>query len=187
RFGHKARGDYELLAALGRELGFATVHGEPVALPDGEVVSSTAVREAVARHDLSRAAAMLGRPFSVLGRVIEGQQLGRQLGFPTANIRVDHDSLLPFGIYAVRAEGVWGAASVGVRPTVERDGGQSVQPLLEVHLLDWSGSLYGRRMEVEFHHYVRPEWKFDSLDDLRAQIEQDCRDVREWAKANGAR
>ena len=218
RFGDRALGDFDMLARFGRELCFATVQGEPVKLPDGEVVSSTGVREALSRLDAARAAAMLTRPFSVLGRVVHGKQLGRELGFPTANIRMHHDTLLPLGIYAVRVRdaagnrlrlsggdaaaemadsaddhppslllpepGVWGAASIGIRPTVNDD--HTVAPLLEIHLLDWTGDLYGRRLDVEFHHYIRPEWKFASLDELKERIAHDCRDVTRWVAANGA-
>jgi len=141
----------------------------------GRVVSSTAIRRALERGDVEAAARGLGRFYAVSGAVIQGQRLGRTLGVPTANIALEPTSRLAHGVYAVRArfdgKTIPGVASFGVRPTVDNG-----PPLLEVHLLDFSGDLYGRDMEVEFVRRIREERKFDSLaslvDEMRRDIER---------------
>ncbi|MGP0106233.1 bifunctional riboflavin kinase/FAD synthetase [Rhodoblastus sp.] len=137
-----------------------------------EAVSSTATREALERGDVRGAAALLGHPWSLTGMVIHGAKLGRQLGFPTANIAVDASCRLRHAIYAVEIDldgrRLKGVASFGRRPTVD-DG----PPLLEVYLFDFSDDIYGRAIEVFFVDFLRPEEKFESLDALIAQIRQD--------------
>lgn len=162
---------------LGRHHDFA-VYGVPPVRIDGEVVSSTLIREAVSTGDLARAASFLGREYSVFGPVVEGQHLGRQLGFPTANVAVENEQLPPPGVYAakVRVQGSWhpAAANLGVRPTVS----SSAELSLEVHLIDWSGNLYGQDIEVSFTRLLRKEMKFGSLDALKTQIARDVISAR---------
>jgi len=145
----------------------------------GVRVSSTAIRDALGTGNLARANALLGSPYALTGRVIKGAQLGRQLGYPTANMRLHRPKLPLSGIFAVRVQGVGagsvhqGVASLGTRPTV-----QGVEPLLEVHLFDYSGNLYGRRLTVEFVAKLRDEERFDSLDALTAQMHRDAAAAR---------
>jgi riboflavin kinase / FMN adenylyltransferase len=165
------------LMDLGQEHDFA-VYGVPPIRIDGEVVSSTEIREAVASADLKKAARLLGRPYSLFGRVAEGRKLGGQWGFPTANIAPEAELLPPFGVYAVKVQvdGEWlpGVANLGIRPTVEA----SAQPALEAHLFDWSGDLYGQDLEVRLEFRIRDERKFAAIEDLRVQIDSDAREAR---------
>lgn len=185
RFGHKRVGDVALLERMGAELGFVTRVMPPVLL-DGARVSATRVRGLLAAGEFAGAAPLLGRPFVIEGRVERGNQLGRTLGFPTANLALRARVSPVQGIFAVRvglgdAPCSWpGVASLGLRPTVN----QVVQPLLEVHLFDFDGDLYGRRMAVEFVAKLRDEEKFDGLDALTAQMHQDARRARELLGMN---
>ncbi|MBB5032983.1 bifunctional riboflavin kinase/FAD synthetase [Prosthecobacter vanneervenii] len=171
-FGRGREGNIHLLMELGQEHDFA-VYGVPPLKIDGQVVSSTLIREAVSNGDFARAATMLGRGYSVFGPVGEGQKLGRQLGFPTANVAVENELLPPLGVYAVEArigsEWLPAVANLGRRPTVAAD----ADPSLEVHLLNWSGDIYGKDMEVRFTRHLRSEMKFASLEELKAQIARD--------------
>jgi len=172
RFGRGREGDIGLMQQLGEELGFAVEVVESVEL-DGERVSSTRVRDALIAGDLDRAARLLGRPYTISGRVIPGKRLGRQLGYPTANVRPPGLRTPLGGIFAVRArveDGPWrgGVASLGHRPAV---GGKDV--LLEVHLFDFAGDLYGRRLETHFIAKLRDEQHFDGLEALVAQMRKD--------------
>ena len=171
-FGHRREGNIHLLMEMGQEHGFA-VYGVPPLKIDAQVVSSTLIREAVSCGDFQKAATLLGREYSVFGTVIEGQKLGRQLGFPTANVAIESEQLPPLGVYAVQArigtQWLPGVANLGRRPTVAAD----AEPSLEVHLLDWSGDLYGQDLEVRFTRRLRSEMKFSSLDELKAQIARD--------------
>jgi riboflavin kinase / FMN adenylyltransferase len=147
---------------------------------DAQRASSSAVREALADGDLRRAAALLGRPYAISGRVAHGDKLGRNLGFPTANIPLRHRPALS-GIFAVRVHGLGaapraGVASIGVRPTIKQDG----VPLLEVFLLDFDQSIYGRRVTVEFLHKLRDEEKYETLDALTRQIRVDVGRARDY-------
>ncbi|MEW6687791.1 MAG: bifunctional riboflavin kinase/FAD synthetase [Pseudomonadota bacterium] len=185
RFGAKRAGDYAMLEAAARRLGF-----EIEALPDiaheGERVSSSRVRAALAAGDLAAAARLLGRAYVMSGRVAHGDGLGAALGFPTANIVLRRKPPLA-GIFAVEAEleetrqVLRGAASVGRRPTVKENGA----PLLEVHLLDWREALYGRHLRVRFLAKLREEKKFDGLEALRAAIGRDVEQAREYFRKNG--
>ncbi|HEV7776247.1 MAG TPA: bifunctional riboflavin kinase/FAD synthetase [Luteibacter sp.] len=174
RFGHKRRGDFAMLEAMGAELGFSAHAMTPV-LVDGERVSSSKIRDLLARGAFAEATPLLGRPFVIEGHVEYGNQLGRTLGYPTANIHLRRRVSPIQGIFAVRVgvgEGPcsWpGVASLGVRPTVN----QVSEPLLETHLFDFSGDLYGRRIAVEFVAKLRDEEKFDDLDALTAQMHRD--------------
>lgn len=180
RFGHRRAGDVALLERMGGELGFVTRTMPPVLL-EGARVSATRVRGLLAAGEFSGAAQLLGRPFVIEGRVERGNQLGRTLGFPTANIHLRGRVSPVQGIYAVRvglgeAPCSWpGVASLGLRPTVN----QVAQPLLEVHLFDFEGDLYGRRMAVEFVAKLRDEQRFEGLPALTAQMLRDARQARE--------
>lgn len=179
RFGHRRAGDVAMLERLGETLGFAARTMAPVTLHD-ERVSATRVRELLAAGDFAAAAPLLGRPFVIEGKVEYGNQLGRTLGYPTANIHL-RERVSPIrGIFAVRVglgdgECAWpGVASLGVRPTVN----EVAEPLLEVHLFDFEGDLYGQRMAVEFVGKLRDEQKFDDLDALTVQMDRDATAAR---------
>jgi riboflavin kinase/FMN adenylyltransferase len=179
-FGRERSGDIHLLMDLGKAHGFG-VYGVPEVQIDGDVVSSTRIREAVRVGDFDRARRLLGRDYTVLGTVVKGRQLGRQIGFPTANIAVENEELPPSGVYAVKVhgsrfpvQGLQGVANLGVRPTVEAAGERA----LEVHLLDAECDLYGESLEVAFARKIRDEQKFGSLEELKAQIARDVVDAR---------
>jgi len=178
QFGQKRQGDCETLLRLGRDLGFGFTAVPKVADPAGVVYSSTRVRNSLMAGDARAAAAVLGRAFELEGRVEPGDQRGRQLGFPTANLQFG-DFLRPArGVYAVRAgldEGAkthWhdGVCNIGKRPTFDR--GDEV--VLEAHLFDFEGDLYGKHLRVQLIERLRGEQKFASLDALKTQIAQDC-------------
>jgi riboflavin kinase/FMN adenylyltransferase len=173
-FGHQREGNIHLLMELGQQHDFA-VYGVPPLKIDGDVVSSTIIREAVSKGDFAKAARFLGREHSVFGTVVEGQRLGRQLGFPTANVAVESEQLPPLGVYAVQARigTEWrpAVANLGRRPTVA----ENTDPTLEVHFPDWSGDLYGQELEVRFTRHLRPEMKFSGLEELKAQIQRDIK------------
>ncbi len=179
-FGRGRSGNVALLTDLGAKLGFVVEGVEGVSI-NGESVSSTAVRAAVQAGDLATAARLLGRPFSIFSTVIDGRRLGRTLGFPTANLRPESEQLPPTGVYAVRAtigeQEYRGVANIGVRPTVTNG---EAELLLEAHLFDFSGDLYGQDMEVFFLEFLRPEQKFPSLDALKAQIAEDSAAARKY-------
>ncbi|MGN6223650.1 bifunctional riboflavin kinase/FAD synthetase [Pseudoxanthomonas sp.] len=176
RFGHRRGGDLALLQAMGAELGFVANEIEAVRV-QGERVSSTRIREALKQGDFADAARLLGRPYAIGGRVVRGQQLGRTLGFPTANLRFPKTPALS-GIYATWVHGVTGdpwpsVSSFGTRPTVD-----GVEPLLEAHLFDFAGDLYGRHIEVEFVAKLRDELKFPDLPSLTEQMHRDAEQAR---------
>jgi riboflavin kinase/FMN adenylyltransferase len=174
KFGKGRAGDVGLLKRMG---GFE-VDGIPAVTIQGKPISSTAIRLAVARGDLALAEEALGRPYAVFGRVVPGRKLGRELGFPTANLETDGFQLPPDGVYAVLVrigeKAFAGVANLGVRPTVSRGD----KRMLEVHLLAFEGDLYGLEIEVEFLRFVREEKKFGSMEELRAQIGRDVAAVR---------
>ncbi len=187
RFGAKRAGDFALLEQTAQSHGFG-LEAMPEVKNAGERISSSAVREALLRGDLEQATAMLGRPYSISGRVGHGDRLGRKLGFPTANIRLPHRPPLA-GIFVVEVLGVastavagaperaWPAvASIGVRPTVK----EAALPLLEVHLFDFAAEIYGRRLEVKFLHKLRNEEKYPDLETLQAAIARDAANAREF-------
>ncbi|UQA59606.1 bifunctional riboflavin kinase/FAD synthetase [Polyangium aurulentum] len=191
RFGAGRAGDFEALAALGADLGFETRSHPLVGDDEGRPWSSTRAREAIARGDLTEAARILGRPHALSGVVVTGDQRGRQLGFPTANILDMREALPPLGVYAVlvdklAGEGVEGergarvlgrgVANLGVRPTVDPT---AAKPRLEVNLFDLDEDLYGARLRVHLAAWLRPEQRFSGLDALKAQIAEDARRARE--------
>ncbi|MEP9354545.1 bifunctional riboflavin kinase/FAD synthetase [Xanthobacter sp. KR7-65] len=184
-FGRGRAGSPAFLEEAGRRHGFAVKVVEPMR-DEGDAISSTAIRQALASGQVGHAAHMLGRPFTVSAEVIHGEKRGRTIGYPTANLALPQDLELAFGIYAVRvvcAAGPFdGVANYGRRPTFDNG-----RPLLEVHLFDFSGDLYGATLEVAFIAYLRPELKFDGLDALVAQIGADARQAREvLAQGDGA-
>ena len=178
RFGKGRAGDIETLRSLGDAFGYLAGEIEPVQL-DGERVSSTRIRAALQAGDFPGAARLLGRPYAIGNRVVRGRQLGRTLGFPTANLRFDGRTPPLSGIFATRVHGVgpqpWpSVSSFGTRPTVD-----GVEPLLEAHLFDFDGDLYGRRIEVEFVAKLREEEKFDTLPALVEQMRRDASQARD--------
>lgn len=152
--------------------------GLPQVSLDGERVSSTRVRAALAAGKLQEAADLLSRPYSISGKVVHGAKRGRQLGFPTANIHMRHERPALTGVYAVKLDGLASVANLGVRPTI----GGIPKLLLEVHILDFEGDLYDRHVHVEFLHKIRDEMKFDGLEALKAQIAADIVVARDFFK-----
>lgn len=177
RFGSRRAGDFVMLKQEAPRLGYE-VKALPSVIVDGIRVSSTAVRDALAAGDCARAGRYLGRPYSISGRVVRGDQLGRTLGYPTANVQLKHNRPPVEGIFAVEVQGadddenrmLRGAASLGVRPTVKASGAAAV---LEVYLFDFNKEIYGRHVRVKFLHKLRNEEKFSSLETLKRQIALD--------------
>ena len=182
RFGHRAAGDIETLRRLAAVRGFQVRVPEPVEWR-GDAVSSTRIRKAVEAGQLEEAAEMLGRRFSLLGMVTSGRQVGRELGFPTANIRLQEEARPPIGVYAVLGEidGELhqGAAYLGIRPTAN---GIDAEYLLEVHFFDIGLDLYGKTIEVFFLRHFRGDLRFDDFDALKQQIARDVDGVRHYFK-----
>ena len=181
RYGAQRAGDFAQLANSALALGF-----EADALPTvelaGERASSTAVRSALTAGDLAHAARLLGRPYSICGRVVQGDQLGRELGYPTANIQLKLNRPPLSGIFVVTLSGIQGrvlpgVASLGVRPTVKSAG---AAPVLEVHLFDFDADIYGQRVRVDFLHKLRDEAKYPDLPSLVAQIGRDVEDAKHY-------
>jgi riboflavin kinase/FMN adenylyltransferase len=177
RFGHRRRGDFVMLREAGAAHGFqvAAMHSFKV---DGLRVSSTAIREALLRDDLASAEKLLGRPYRMCGRVVHGDRRGHTVGFPTANIHLHRRSSAVNGVYAVEVFGLEreplaGVANVGSRPTVDGRGSR-----LEVHLLDYDRDIYGRYVHVDFLRKLRPERRFETLEELVAQIGRDTAEAR---------
>jgi riboflavin kinase/FMN adenylyltransferase len=197
-FGAKRAGDYAMLDAAGQaqppgvRFDVARMRSYEV---HGLRVSSSAVRDALAAGDMTQAAVLLGRPYSISGHVVHGRKLGRELGFRTLNVRFAHQRPAAMGIFVVQVHGltpdakpVVGVASLGVRPTVEQAG----RVLLETHCLDWPDSLgseggYGRCIQVDLLHKLHDELSYDSLDALREGIQRDEIDARAWLAAQGGR
>ena len=178
-FGHKRSGDVKLLQRLGAELKF-TVHGMAAVALDGQPVSSTRIREAVRAGDLDAASQMLGRAYSIAGQVVHGDQLGNQLGFPTANLDTAGLLLPPGGVYAahvdVGGKNYRAVLNIGHRPTLKSP---APELRVEIHLLDFAGVLYGQELEITFASQLRDEQKFASLDELKAQITRDIAAARQ--------
>jgi len=173
RFGKDRRGDIEMLARSGKENGFEAHFMQAVCV-QGERISSTRLREALSGGKMQLAEDLLGRPYSISGRVVKGQQLGRKLGYPTANISMQHRPCPVAGVFAIEVElsgydrPLPGVASIGKRPTV---GGQEL--LLEAHLFDFNANLYGQRIKVKLIEHLRGEAHFSSLDELTEKMQQD--------------
>jgi riboflavin kinase / FMN adenylyltransferase len=179
RFGHNRGGDVLFLRSEAEKRGFQ-LEAVPPVMFDGDRISSTRIRQAIHDGNLKEAARMLGRPYSISGIVEKGEQLGRTIGFPTANLPTADVQLPPGGVWAVRVTddtGVMrnGVANIGTRPTI--GGGKR---LLETHLFGFSGDLYGKHLDVRFEKHLREETKFPSLEALKAQIIQDADEARSF-------
>jgi riboflavin kinase/FMN adenylyltransferase len=178
-FGKGAKGNVALLRTLGSELGLQSRVVEPVA-DDGEVVSSSRIRQALRDGDPQLAAQWLTRPFAIRGIVEHGDKRGRTIGYPTANLAIDSYLRPKYGIYAVTGrilatgQVLHGAANIGIRPQFEPP-----KELLEPYFFDFSGDLYGQEIEVAFHHFLRGEARFDSLDALIERMDKDCAEARQ--------
>lgn len=184
RFGCDREGDFALLTSLSHTMGFGLSDNQTFEI-DGERVSSTRVRSALEAGDFAKAEALLGKPYCMSGKIVYGQQLGRQLGVPTANVRLRRYRSPLQGVFAVRVtfadgERFNGVANIGIRPSV--DG--AVKPLLEVHLFDFSRNVYGKHISVEFCLKLRNEQKFASLDALQAQLQQDIAAAKHYFAAH---
>ena len=168
-----------MLKKLGAKFNFEVVGVPPIKAND-EVVSSTAIRQAIEKGDFARAAAMLGREYTILGTVTHGDNLGKKIGFPTANLSAHSEQFPPNGVYAAVArmtDGMHlGVVNLGVRPTVASGKSERV---LEIHLFDFDRDIYGKDVEVRFVKFLRPEKKFESVDALVAQIRRDVDQARE--------
>lgn len=171
RFGKGRLGDVTMLSAMAAERGIGISCLAPVMM-HGERISSTRIRQAIRDGNLTAAASMIGRPYTVEGRVVDGKKLGRTIGFPTANLEVGDEQLPPDGVWSVRARlgerRLAGVANLGLRPTVDGENRS-----LEVHLFDFAEDIYGRLLEIEFVVHLRGERKFASIDELKAQIARD--------------
>lgn len=182
-FGKNRRGDLKLLNEFGARFDFGVVGIPPVTV-NGELVSSTAIRQAVEAGDLAKAARMLGREYTILGSVVSGDNRGKKIGFPTANLSAHNEQFPPDGVYFAQAklDGVMypGVVNLGYRPTVET--GKS-ERILEIHLFDFERDIYGKDLEVRFIRYLRPEKKFESVEALARQIDLDVKQARELSAA----
>lgn len=178
RFGRGREGDFAMLVEAGKQFGFSVVNTASFRLADCRI-SSTAIRQALAEHDFTLAQQMLGRPFSIKGRVVHGQKKGRTIGFPTANVNLKRAKPPVIGVYAVSidicGEYYQGVANIGARPTVSGE-----DALLEVHIFDFSGDLYGQVIEVNVLHRLRGIQKFATFAELKTQIEQDALAARTY-------
>jgi riboflavin kinase/FMN adenylyltransferase len=193
RFGHGRVGTAADLQAIAAANGIKVTIA-PLKNLNGERISSSAIRQALQEGDLQLSNRLLGRSYSLIGKVSQGQQLGRKLGFPTANLQLPSEKFLPrLGVYAVKvhilrdgdaehpltSEALAGVMNIGYRPTVD-----GTTQVVEVHLLDWSGDLYGQTLVVSLEKFLRPEQKFASLDDLKTQIKRDCESARAFLTRN---
>ncbi len=185
RFGRNRAGEAKDLEAIAANYNIEVTIVPLYSCENGERISSSIIRQALEQGDLKKSNRLLGRPYSLVGQVVKGQQLGRTLGFPTANLQLPPQKFLPsFGVYAVEVyvsqqkqpQAIFsgdrlhlGVMNIGCRPTLNGS-----QPTVEVHLLDWSGDLYGRTLTVHLIEFLRPEEKFASLDLLKARINEDC-------------
>ena len=182
-FGKNRQGNFAFLQENAARYGF-TVDETETLLDHGERVSSTRIRHCIDAGDFEKAAALLGRPYSLGGRVAHGQKLGRKLGYPTINIKMGDKTLIVKGIFAVRVKGIdnrvlEGVASIGTRPTVA-----GVDTILEVYILNFDQDVYGNSVEVEFLHKIRDEEKFDSLEELKQNIGRDTENAIAYFERN---
>lgn len=183
-FGRERDGNFSVLKKFCDDYGLSAIQVDPVVdEASGEVISSTRIRKLILAGKMREAEALLGRPYSIVAKVVHGDGRGAKLGFPTANMETENELIPAVGVYAVRVRAgskSWpGAMNIGFRPTV--DVVAKSEPVLEVHLLDFSGDLSGRSLEVEFQARLRDEKKFSGIEELRAQITKDVEAVREMA------
>lgn len=182
RFGHDGKGDYNLLKKAGDADSFTVESTSTIQSIDGGRVSSSRIRDLLQSADFITAEKLLGRPYSISGKVGYGQQLASRLGVPTANVELHRLRAAMSGVYAtearVQGEQTWwpAVANVGTRPTIN----DRTKAILEVHMLGYDGKLYGRRITVRFRHKIRDEQKFDSIDDLKTQIYKDIDYAKQW-------
>ncbi len=179
RFGKNRSGNFQFLLDAGQKFGFS-VQNTDTLLIDGARVSSTRIRDCIQSDDFNQAAKLLGRPYTLSGKIAHGKKLGRELGFPTINIKMGDKTLIVKGIFAVSVKGIDnrvlpGVASIGTRPTVN-----GVDTILEVFILDFDQDVYGYSVDVEFLHKIRDEEKFDSLEELGLHIEKDTVKARQY-------
>jgi riboflavin kinase/FMN adenylyltransferase len=179
RFGKNRSGNFQFLLDAGQKFGFSVQNTETLII-DGARVSSTRIRDCIRRDDFDQAAKLLGRPYTLSGKIAHGKKLGRELGFPTINIKMGDKTLIVKGIFAVSVKGIDnrvlpGVASIGTRPTVN-----GVDTILEVFILDFDQDVYGYSVDVEFLHKIRDEEKFDSLKELGLHIEKDTVKARQY-------
>ncbi|MAF49324.1 MAG: riboflavin biosynthesis protein RibF [Rhodospirillaceae bacterium] len=180
-FGHKRLGTADYLAARGAEMGFGTESISEVRDDSGEIISSTRIRQYLFDARPADAGRLLGHPYEIEGRVAHGDERGRHIGFPTANIELDSNMRPALGVYAIRAgidsgaDTVWhdGVANLGYRPTFDGE-----RPVLEAHLFDFDQDIYGKHLRVALIDFLRAERKFDGIDALKAQIKKDCQEAR---------
>ncbi|MBX7157853.1 MAG: bifunctional riboflavin kinase/FAD synthetase [Verrucomicrobiae bacterium] len=175
-FGYQRMGNAKLLEKLGQRYHFDVLELSPV-IEDNETISSTRIRQAVRDGNLHQAALLLGRPFSLFGKVVKGQGLGEQLQFPTANLDLEGEKLPPFGVYAARCQvqnqTYQAAVNIGIRPTFN-----SNTPTVEAHLLNFTGDLYGKDIEIFLLKKIRDEKKFSGVEDLKQQIKKDIEQIK---------
>lgn len=178
KFGKARAGDFDYLQQAGKSFGFDVINTDSFRLHDSRI-SSSAIRDLLAQDKLEEVTHMLGRPFSITGKVVHGQKKGRTIGFPTANVLLKRHKSPVQGVFAVtvKVADQWfnGVANIGNRPTVDGE-----KPLLEVHIFDFAEDLYGKFIEVDLHFKIRQERKFASFQDLKLQIEKDAHQAREW-------
>jgi len=187
-FGHKGLGNINLLRRYAQKYDFTALTAKPYFIDDAPV-SSTRIREKLQAGDLNGAKEMLGRYFSVLGIVIKGVQRGRELGVPTANIKMGIGFLPPLGVYGVRVRGIdekahFGVANIGYNPSFHMKNPESLKPQLEVHLFDYSGNLYGKELTVDFITRIRDETRFNKIEDLIAEIHNDISKFKSFISEN---
>jgi riboflavin kinase/FMN adenylyltransferase len=180
RFGHDREGDFNLIREYSSRFGYQVMHIDTLGV-DGERVSSTRIRELLCDADFAGAEELLGKPYSISGKVVYGQQYGRRIGVPTANLELHRYRSALNGVYAVEVLGLGGVAipgvaNVGTRPTV----GDRIKAILEVHMLDFDRDIYGKSIEVVFRHKIRDERKFDSFDELKQNIARDVETGRRF-------
>lgn len=182
RFGKARAGDFDYLLQAGERFGFDVINTDSFCFDESRI-SSSMIRELLAQDDLKGVTAMLGRPFSITGKVAHGQKKGRTIGFPTANILLKRHRSPVQGVFAVTVniadEWFDGVANIGNRPTVDGE-----KPLLEVHIFNYSDDLYGKFIEVDLHHKIRQEQKFASFEQLKLQIEKDAEQAKQWLAEN---
>jgi riboflavin kinase/FMN adenylyltransferase len=192
RFGARRAGDYAMLDAAGQARGFDVARMNSYEVRNLRV-SSSAVRDALGRGDMEATAALLGRPYSISGHVVHGRKLGRELGFPTLNLRFSHWKSAASGIFVVQVHGlddapVPGVANLGIRPSLDPNDANGGRVLLETHCLDWPARLgqqggYGKIIQVDLLHKLHDELKYDGLESLRAGIGRDCDEARAYFAA----
>lgn len=182
RFGKARAGDFEYLQQAGDEFGFEVINTDSFCLDESRI-SSSIIRDLLLRDQLQEVTSMLGRPFSITGKVVHGHKKGRTIGFPTANVLLKRHKSPVQGVFAVTVKIAqnWydGVANVGNRPTVDGE-----KPLLEVHIFDYSEDLYGKFIEVDLHNKIRQERKFASFGELKLQIEKDAQQAMQWLSDN---